>query len=168
MAFLSASDESPAASGLVAGGAAYLFGLAVILGASLAGIAPTTGVWGRSEGVGYLLVHHAAHLPVWQFTVQWAVVPYTVVLVTVLVLAGFAVARRSRNRARTGFQRGSSVAVGYVPVTLVGSVALIVSHGAITPLRMVAPTLLVGLFFPALFGGVGGKIAGRYGDGADD
>lgn len=161
MVLLFVPDESPATRPLVAGGAAYLFGLAVIVGTALAGIAPPTGVWERSDGIGYLLVHHAAHLPVWQFTVQWTVVPYTVVLATVLVVAGFAVARHSQDRVGAGFQAGSSIAVGYVPVTLVGSVVLVFGHGAVTPIRIVAPTLLVGLFFPALFGGLGGKIAAR-------
>lgn len=162
MAFLSAPEESPAASGLIAGGAAYLLGLAVIVGSALAGFAPATGVWERTGGIGYLLFHHAAHLPVWQFTVQWPVVPYTVVLATVLVVAGFAVARRSQGRAGTGFRAGSSIAAGYVPVTLVVSVALVFGHGAITPIRMVAPTLLVGVVIPGLLGGIGGLLSDRY------
>ncbi|WP_336326897.1 hypothetical protein [Halovenus sp. HT40] len=162
MALLSAPEESPAASGLVAGGAAYLLGVAVIVGTALAGVAPATGVWERSDGIGYLLVHHAAHLPVWQFTVQWPVVPYTVVLATVLVVAGFVVTQHVRDRVGTGFRTGSSIAVGYVPVTLIVSVALVLGHGAITPIRMMAPTLLVGIVIPGLLGGIGGVLSDRY------
>ena len=162
MTLLPALEDSPATSGIVAGGAAYLFGLAVIVGTALVGVAPATGVWERSDGIGYLLVHHAAHLPVWQFTVQWTVVPYTVVLATVLVLAGFAVAQRGRERAGTGFRAGSSIAVGYGAVTLVVSVALVLANGAITPIRMVAPTLLVGVVIPGLLGGVGGAFSDNY------
>lgn len=165
---LSPSPERPTASaGAFAGVVAFVFGLAVVIGSGVSGFRPTVGVFERvANGTGYLLVHQAVHLPVWEGAIHWTVLPYTAVLGAVLVLAGAAVADR-RGQSETAGRTGQSVLLGYAPLTLFGSVALVVTHGAVTAIRMVAPTLLVGVFFPALFGGIGGVIAGRYRERAD-
>lgn len=152
------AGESSVLRGVVAGTVAYALGVGLVVATGITESHPPHELWGRSSGIGHLLVHQAAHLPVWQSTLQWAMLPYTLVLAVVLVGAGFVVARGTEAES---VRVGTSIAVGYAPLALVASIALVVSHEAVTAVRMVAPTVLVGVFVPTLFGGLGGVVATR-------
>jgi len=158
------SPDGPAAvRGALAGAVAYVFGVALVVGSVAAGLNPTVGVFERlSGGAGYLLLHQAAHLPVWDGAVQWALLPYTVVLAVLLVIAGVTVGSPGADRIETSFQTGRTITVGYFSSALVGSVAFLFTHGAVTAIRMVAPTVLVGICFPLLFAGLGGVMGTQY------
>ncbi|MXR53147.1 hypothetical protein GRX03_16255 [Halovenus sp. WSH3] len=161
MSVRSGPGNSAVARGAFAGAVAYLLGLGVIAAAEFTGLHPSGGVWARtSGGVGHLFVHMVAHLPVWEFTVQWTMLPYTGLFAVFLLAAGFAVGTASDTDA-DAFRVGRAVVVGYAPLTLAASIALVLSGGAITAVRMVAPTVLVGVFVPALFGGLGAVAAAR-------
>jgi hypothetical protein len=139
-----------------------VIGLAVVATAGMTGSHPTHELWTRTSGAGYLLVHQAVHLPVWQFTPQWAFVPFAAVVVSVLLLAGFVVADQSENDAANGFQTGKTIVVGYIPPAFVATGIMLATQGSITAVQMIAPTVLVGVVVPALCGGVGGTLAARY------
>ncbi|WP_436900575.1 hypothetical protein [Halovenus halobia] len=147
--------------GAVAGAAAYTLGFGVVVVAGLTGLLPEAGLWTRVDGPGYLLVHQASHLPVWQFRPQWAFVPVTLCLAALLVGTGFAVTTETEKQS-AGFQAGQAVVIGYFPLTLAATVLLLATNGAVTAIRMIPVLLLVGLVVPALLGGLGGELAVRY------
>ncbi len=147
--------------GAVAGLAAFVAGVAVVVVAGLTGLHPDAELWARVDGVGYLLVHQASHIPVWQFRPQWAFVPFAVCLVAILVGAGFAVSTAVEN-GNSGFQSGQALVIGYFPLTLAATGVLLATNGAVTAIRTIPVLLLVGLFVPALCGGLGGLLAARY------
>ena len=153
--------DGVARRGAVAGAAAYAVGVAVVAVAGLTGLHPEAALWTRLDGVGYLLVHQASHVPVWQFRPQWAFIPFTLCLAAILTVAGFAAAIELEGYDAS-FQSGQAVVVGYFPLTLVTTVLLLATNGAVTAIRMIPVLLLVGVFIPALFGGLGGVLAVRY------
>lgn len=92
-----------------------------------------------------------------------------------LVAAGFLVGRSAPDRATplpvlrarvpAGTVRGAALAAGYLPPVVVGSVLLGVAPpdarvATLTP-DLLLGTLVAGLLYPVVFGGVGGWLAGR-------
>jgi hypothetical protein len=140
--------------------AAYLLGLAVVAAAGASGIHPVDELWTRTDGVSYLLVHLAVHLPFWQFTLQMAFLPFTAIVVGALVLAGFVVTAGATGEPDA--HAGRAIVLGYGPLTLGATIVLLASNGAITAIRMVAPLVLVGVVVPGVLGGVGGALAVSY------
>lgn len=157
------ASESQTLRGFVAGTAAYIVGVAIVVAAGMTENHPTHELWTRSSGVGYLLVHHATHIPVWQFRPQWALVPFTLCITAILVATGFVVAITAGTDEHDSASRiGQTVVLGYFPATLAATVLLVATNGAVTAIRMVAPTVLVGIVVPALGGSLGGFLAARY------
>jgi hypothetical protein len=152
-------DDSLAVRGGILGAAAYLSGLAIVVAAGTTGIHPAHDLWTRTDGVGYLLVYHASHLPLWQSTLQTAFVPFTALVALLLVLAGFVVTAGGEH----GLVRsGQAILIGYFPLTLAATVVLLATNGAVTAVRMVPVLGLVGIVVPALCGSLGGFLAARY------
>ncbi len=100
-------------------------------------------------------------------TPVWLLVP-----VVALVAAGYAVASRSGAADTTqGAKAGASVAIGYFALAVGGTFLFTwsVSGGQLGMSLSIAPQLmmsagLMGLVYPAVFGGVGGAIAARTAD----
>ena len=158
-------DRSPLSLGAASGIGAYLLGVGLLVGVERAGLYPEAGQWDRAFGLPeFLLVHIATHLPIWQFTLQWELVAYTAVLTSLLVLSGVWVTERIRPAPADAFRVGAAVAVGYFPLTVVASGYVVTAHPAVTTTAMAAPTVLVGMVCPAIFGGIGGWATVRYRD----
>ncbi len=84
---------------------------------------------------------------------------WTIVPIILLVIGGFFVANGTRGAS---FQQGASVVVGYLLLTLVGILFLMVGGpmGASPNIvDMILYLIVGGVVFPAVFGGVGGMVA---------
>jgi len=140
----------------LAGTAAYLLGVLVVVVSGRLGLHPAAGVWNRADSLGeYLVVHVGAHLPVWSGEVQRAVLGQTAVLLALLVVAGYAVAAISGD-GEDSFEVGGSIVLGYLGSTVLGSVYTVLTVAAITWTQLLAPAVLVGFVLPVVFGGAGG------------
>ncbi|MEF8815118.1 MAG: hypothetical protein V5A55_15110 [Halovenus sp.] len=145
----------------LAGTAAYLLGALVVVASGRFGLHPDAGVWVRADSLGeYLVVHMGAHLPVWSGEVQIAVLGQTVVLLALLVAAGYAVTFISDD-GENSVQVGGSVVLGYLGWTVLGSVYTVFTVAAITWTQLLAPAVLVGFVLPVVFGGFGGWLYSR-------
>lgn len=92
-----------------------------------------------------------------------------------LVAAGFLVVHAGSTRGVRGdLYAGASVAVGYLPLLVVGAFVLTAPAGQFTASPDGLQTIWVGLVYPAVLGGLGGKLAarrraaGEHTDGTDD
>jgi hypothetical protein len=142
----------------LAGATAYLLGVLVVVVSGRLGLHPAAGVWNRADSLGeYLVVHIGAHLPVWSGAVQVAVLGQTVVVLTLLVVAGYAVAATSGAR-ESPFEVGGSIVLGHFGGTALGSVYTVITVAAITWMQLLAPAVLVGFVLPVVFGGFGGWV----------
>ena len=140
----------------LAGTAAYLLGVLVVVVSGRLGLHPAGGVWNRADTLGeYLVVHLGAHLPVWSGEVQITVLGQTAVVLALLVVAGYAVAAIS-DEGESSFQIGGSIVLGYLGGTVLGSVYTVLTVAAITWSQLLAPAVLVGFVLPVVFGGAGG------------
>lgn len=153
-------DRDVALRGGVVGALAYALGASLVVAAGVTGLHPSAELWTRLDGLEYLLVHQASHAPVWQFRPQWSMLPFTLCISVIQILAGFVIARTGGD---PDFQTGQTIVVGYVPLALAVTVGLIATDGAVTAIRMVPLLLLVGVVMPAVLGGVGAELAVRYG-----
>lgn len=150
-----------ASAGALAGIAAYAVGLAVVVGLARVGILTNAGAWIRLRGTfgGQLLAHQSAHVPVWNASIHVEMLPATAVLVVVVGLAGAVVASRANRASRErAVEAGQSVVAGYLPTAVVASAYLATTQSQVETLTLVAPTLLAGLVFPAVVGGLGAAI----------
>lgn len=88
-----------------------------------------------------------------------------VVPVLALVLAGAFVARGAATNPESGAKAGATVVVGYALATVVSAFVLRVSIGD-SPAgpALVTAVLLAGVVYPLVLGGVGGAVAGRFGE----
>jgi hypothetical protein len=140
----------------LAGTAAYLLGVLVVVVSGRLGLHPAAWVWNRADSLGeYLVVHMGAHLPIWSGEVQRAVLGQTVVLFALLVAAGYTVAAFS-DEGESTFEVGGSIVLGYAGGTALGGVYTILTVAAITWTQLLAPAVLVGFVLPVVFGGAGG------------
>jgi len=82
----------------------------------------------------------------------------TLVPILILIGAGYYVA--SQERGDNGFMTGASVAAGYLAMTVLGLVILLVmGGGAINIVDALIGIILAGVVFPVVFGGIGGLVA---------
>jgi len=157
-----------ATTGALAGVAAYTVGLGVVVGLARMGILTNRGVWNRLGGEfgGQVLAHQSAHVPFWNASIHVEMLPVTVVLGVVVGLAGGLVASSTNHPSRErAVEAGQSVAVGYAPAAVGASVYLAVTDSQVETLTLVAPTVLAGLVFPAVVGGLGAALAYEFAEG---
>jgi len=163
----SASDSAPVRTGAVAGVGAFVAGLSLTfivgslgLNASLSRLVGTVPIQGTVMAfVSLHLWPVALGIPVGGLVV-WAVIP-----AAVLVVAGYVTAASSATRLSRGLKNGASVTVGYLAVTVLAFLVVVVlGVGEAASVGGQLGTLLfgvvvTGVFFPVVFGGLGGAIA---------
>lgn len=160
MAHRPARDAPSPLIGALIGAIAYLLGLGFVLSVEYLGLHPESGIWMREfSGAEYLVLHAGAHLPVWGREIHSELLVYTVLLMYLLVIAGFVTTRMVGTRTDDAFRTGGSVVFGYLPATFAGNLYALVALDAITATQLFAPTLIVGFFYPIIFGGAGGALA---------
>lgn len=80
-----------------------------------------------------------------------------------LVLAGVAAAWNAAADPTTAARNGAAVALGYLPLSLVGALVFAVSVGDATAgPTLVTAVLLAGAAYPLVFGAVGGLVGGHF------
>lgn len=149
-------------NGVVGGLAAFATGLAMTVVVVVFGLHPDRGIWQNIPDIGlleYLALHMIIHIPSYSpagTRLRGELLLYTILVIYILVTAGFLIARRSEDGG--GLGHGASIAAGYVvPVVIVA--VLIAQNVPVTLSQLFAPTLVVGVVYPAVFGGMGGAIA---------
>ena len=163
MAAWSNRDLSTFLPGAAVGLTVYAVGLGLVVAADLLGVHPAGGIWARNlAGPEYVVLHAGVHVPVWDGTVRTEVLAHTVVVLSLLVVAGGLVTSRSE-AGSDEFWSGAAVAVGYFPATALAGLSAVALVDAVTPIQLVAPVLLAGLVCPVCFGGLGGELAARFG-----
>lgn len=166
MAHRPARDVFSPLIGALTGAIAYLLGLGFVLSVQYLGFHPESGIWMREfTGAESLILHAGAHLPVWGGEIHFELLVHTVLLMYLLVLAGFVTTRMvgtskdESSSSEVALRTGGSIVFGYLPATFAGNLYALVALDAITATQLFAPTLLVGVFYPIIFGGAGGALA---------
>lgn len=151
------------------GGMAFVFPLFVAAGGDLEAQALATPL--AMAAFGYMLLHAWGVL----FGLPPDFLAFALVPALLLALVGYVTARRTRRLDMPGRYRGAGVVFGYLPVTGLAFVYVVVRFQQLapdgrSPLAVIAtldPGFLVasvgytGLLFPLLFGGLGGYVAER-------
>jgi len=169
----SADDERAVTSlslrGLVAGLGAYLLGAGLVVGLVGAGVFGERGAWARlsTDISGHVLAHQAAHVPLWNGRIHPEMLPVTALLIAIVGGAGAVVARDGGTTRESAARTGGAVVVGYLPPTVLVSIALATAEPRIEPVTMTAPALLAGAAFPLVVGGAGGMLAMRLPEGEE-
>ena len=171
------SNSVDAVEGAVFGGGAYVVGVVVTLLATVLRSTPAVAnvpIRETSAGAativdyggftGYLFAHlwiHELSL-LTEFTVATNLLPFTVIIAALLVVAGYIVASLSSGyRSPAGFKHGASIAIGYFPLALLATLVVGVGIEEISLISLDSLLTLVvaGVVFPVVFGGLGGLLS---------
>ena len=88
--------------------------------------------------------------------------PHTLVVVALLVVAGYVVASSAGHQWMSGgFKHGASIATGYFALTLLSMLVLVVQVEGVdlVAVKTALALVLTGVVYPVVFGGLGGLIA---------
>jgi hypothetical protein len=149
--------------GAVVGAGTYLVGLALTVVVIVAELHPDRGLWAGQTGtepLEYVAIHGYLHLPAGQNGIEGELIVYRILMVYLLVTAGFVLSRRSADTQWSGgFKTGASITAGFLPLTLVATALLAISFDPLTVSMLFTPALVVGVVYPTVFGGISGLLA---------
>jgi hypothetical protein len=150
-------------NGVVWGGLTYLAGLALTVVVIVGELHPDRGIWTYQIGgnpIEYVAFHGYLHLPAGQSGLEGELLVYRLLMVYLLVSAGFMLSRRTTDTQWSGgFKTGASLLTGFLPFVLVASALIGVTYDPLTPSDLFTPLFIVGVVYPTVFGGVGGLLA---------
>lgn len=155
----------PAVQGAMVGAIAFVVGLLVTVLVGSFGLNPTIellvsfslidgSIWGYTAFHQWLMVIGNGALDTF---LVWAIVP-----IAILVVSGYWIA--SQAPRGQGFMNGASVTVGYFVMTVLAFLylAFLVGNAQATievGVDLVIATVITGILFPVVFGGIGGILA---------
>lgn len=113
---------------------------------------------------GYLFAHLWIHelSVLTEFEIAAHLLPFSVLIVTLLVVAGgFVASLAGGPRSSGGFKHGASIVIGYFPLALLSTVFVGVGIGDIQLIGLdpILTLLVTGLVYPVVFGGIGSLLA---------
>jgi len=163
--------------GAIFGAGAYVVGALVTLIATVAGgtaAAANAPVREATAGVGTIVNYGGvsgslfAHLwvhelsVVTEFGLATHLLPYTFIVLGLLLAAGYVVATLSSSyQSNAGFKHGASIAIGYFPLAVLATVFAGVGVGEVELVAIDSLLTLVvtGIVYPVVFGGLGGLLS---------
>lgn len=129
-----------------------------------------TGDWWQMSGIIFHNAHYVdasdgsvslnfLHGDIAQLFTDWTIpaIGYTLIVVVLLVAAGHVLVSNRSTSDANGAAAGATLALGYLPLALLGS--FVFDADGASP-ELLTSIVIMGLFFPAVFGAIGGYVAG--------
>lgn len=149
-------------TGAIYGAGAYIVGLIISIIAVETEIIDELAFYGAIDFEGYLLAQQAVHelniITSGDFISEF--LPLTVVMIIVLVAAGYlAASREGTPRDGEGLTNGAAIVIGYLAVALVATIILFVQFDDADTTDALLTLIVTGIVYPVVFGGIGGLVA---------